>query len=89
MLLFPLIYLVQFSLLMAIEENYDQISKQKADSAGQYTFFLISSFCHLLQKQTNKQRETSQNMGKYNSTRVAVSKKIHVRPANCLGQFGT
>lgn len=57
---------------MAVEENCDQISKQKADPGGEYAFFFL-----LLQSstKTNKQREMTQKMGKYNFTRVAVSKK--------------
>lgn len=71
MLLFPLIHLAKFSLLMAIEENCDQISKQNMYRGGGYTFFFFLPSS----TKTNKGRETTQNMSKYNSTTVAVNKK--------------
>lgn len=49
-LLFPLIRLPKFSLLMAIEENCDQISNQNVVLEENSLPFFLSSFCHLLQK---------------------------------------
>lgn len=56
---------------MAIEENCDQISKQNMYRGGGYTFFFFLPSS----TKTNKGRETTQNMSKYNSTTVAVNKK--------------
>lgn len=52
MLLFPLIHLAQFRLLMAIEENCDQIIKKKADPGGEHN--LIFHFAIYKNKQTKR-----------------------------------
>lgn len=63
MFLFPLIHPAQFSLLMTIEENYDQAIKKKADPRGECNFFFHSSFLPSSTKiNKEKQLETQVNI---------------------------
>lgn len=72
MLLFPLIHLAKFKF---INDNWRELwlDQQTESRSWRRVYFFLC----LLQSPTkkNKQTEMTQKMGKYNSTRVAVSKK--------------